>query len=72
MHSKLYRDFLKSNNFIFSYTSLNHSLLKKEKQYQIELYTYNDAFKAIYDYIEGFYNPISINFLSSYKFCLNY
>lgn len=66
MRSKLYRDFLKSNNFIFSYTSLNHScdenaaqesfhsLLKKEKLYQMKLYTYEEAYKAIYDYIECF------------------
>ena len=84
MRSKLYRAFLKSNNFIFSYTSLNHSCdenaaqesfhasLKKEKLYQIKIYTFEDAYKAIYDYIEGFYNPIrlhsSIGYLSPNDF----
>ena len=84
MRSKLYRAFLKSNNFIFSYTSLDHSCdenaaqesfhasLKKEKLYQIKIYTFEDAYKAIYDYIEGFYNPIrlhsSIGYLSPNDF----
>lgn len=73
MRSKLYRNFLKQHNFAFSYTSLDHSCdenaaqesfhasLKKEKLYQMKLYTYEDAFKAIYEYIEGFYNPIRIH-----------
>lgn len=73
MRSKLYKAFLKSKNFIFSYTSLNHSCdenaaqesfhasLKKEWLYQMKLYTFEDAFKAIYDYIEGFYNPIRVH-----------
>lgn len=73
MRSKLYRTFLKNKNFVFSYTSLNHSCdenaaqesfhasLKKEWLYQMKLYTFEDAFKAIYDYIEGFYNPIRIH-----------
>ena len=84
MRSKLYRDFLKSNNMVFSYTSLNHScdenaaqesfhsLLKKEWLYQKELYTFEDAFREIYNYIEGFYNPIrvhsSIGYLSPIDF----
>lgn len=73
MRSKLYREYLNNNNFVFSYTELNHSCdqnaaqesfhasLKKEKLYQIKIYTYDDAYKAIYDYIEGFYNPIRIH-----------
>lgn len=73
MRSKLYRDFLKSHHFVFSYTSLNHScdenaaqesfhsLLKKEKLYQIKIYTFQDAYNAIFDYIEGFYNPYRIH-----------
>ena len=73
MRSKLYRDFLTVHNLVFSYTELNHSCdqnaaqesfhasLKKEKLYQIKIYTYEDAYKAIYDYIEGFYNPIRIH-----------
>lgn len=84
MRSKLYREFLKSHHFIFSYTSLNHSCdenaaqesfhasLKKEKIYQMKLYTFEDAYKAIFDYIEGFYNPIrihsSIGYLSPSEF----
>ena len=47
-------------------------LLKKEKLYQMKLYTYEDAYKAIYDYIEGFYNPTrlhsSIGYLSPIDF----
>lgn len=73
MRSKLYREFLNRHNFVFSYTSLNHSCdenaaqesfhasLKKEKLYQMKLYTFEDAFKAIFDYIEGFYNPTRIH-----------
>ena len=73
MRSDLYRSFLKDHNFIFSYTSLNHScdenaaqesfhsLLKKEKLYQRKIYTFEDAFNTIYEYIEGFYNPIRIH-----------
>lgn len=84
MRSKSYREFLKSKNYVFSYTSLNHSCdenaaqesfhasLKKEKLYQMKLYTFDDAYKAIYDYIEGFYNPIrlhsSIGYLSPDEF----
>ena len=73
MRSNLYRQFLNNHNLIFSYTSLNHSCdenaaqesfhasLKKEKLYQMKLYSFEDANKAIYDYIEGFYNPIRIH-----------
>lgn len=68
MCSKNYRSFLSNHNFVFSYTEPNHSCdqnaaqksfhdsLKKEKLYQMNLYTFDDAYKAIYDYIEGFYN----------------
>ena len=73
MRSKEYRKFLSNHNFIFSYTSLNHScdenaaqesfhsLLKKEWLYQKKLYTFDDAYREIYNYIEGFYNPIRIH-----------
>lgn len=73
MRSKLYRNFLKSHNFVFSYTSLNHSCdenaaqesfhasLKKEWLYQKKIYTFEDAFREIFNYIEGFYNPIRIH-----------
>lgn len=82
--SKKYRLYLSNNNFVFSYTSLDHSCdenaaqesfhasLKKECIYQKKLYTYEDAFRAIYDYIEVFYNPIrvhsSIGYLSPDEF----
>lgn len=80
MRSKLYRDFLRKHNIVPSYTSLNHSCdenaaqesfhasLKKECLYQHKIYSFEDAYKYIYDYIEGFYNPIrlhsSIGYLS--------
>lgn len=82
--SKLYRDFLYQSNFVYSYCSLNHScdenaaqeswhsLLKKEWLSSLTLYTFEDAYKAIFDYIEGFYNPkrihSSIGFISPYEF----
>lgn len=73
MRSKEYRKVLSNHNFIFSYTSLNHScdenaaqesfhsLLKKEWLYQKKIYTFEDAYREIYNYIEGFYNPIRIH-----------
>ena len=73
MRSKCYRYFLIKNHIVFSYTSLNHSCdenaaqesfhasLKKECLYQKKLYNYDDAYRAIYDYIEEFYNPIRIH-----------
>ena len=79
MRSSMYRSFLSNHNFVFSYTELDHSCdqnaaqesfhasLKKEKLYQMKLYTYEDAYKAIYDYIEGFYNPIRIHSSIGYK-----
>lgn len=82
--SKVYRTFLSNNNIVFSYTSLNHScdenaaqesfhsLLKREWLYQKKLYTFEDAYREIYNYIEGFYKPIrlhsSIGYLSPDKF----
>lgn len=73
MRSKAYRKFLKQQHFVFSYTSLNHScdenaaqesfhsLLKKEWLYQKKIYTFEDAYREIFNYIEGFYNPIRIH-----------
>ena len=73
MRSKLYREYLIRNNFVFSYTSLNHScdenaaqesfhsLIKKECVYQKQLRNFNEAYSAIYDYIEKFYNPTRIH-----------
>lgn len=66
--SELYRSSLRKHNFVFSHTSLNHScdenswqesfhgLLKREKLYHIKLHSYEDAYRAIFEYIEGFYN----------------
>lgn len=84
MRSKAFRTFLKKHFFIFSYTSLDHSCdenaaqesfhasLKKEKLYQMKIHTFDEAYRAIYDYIEGFYNPIrvhsSIGYLSPLEF----
>ena len=73
MRSKLYRKFLNNNHFVYSYTSLDHScdenaaqesfhsLLKKEWLYQKKIYTFEDAYREIFNYIEGFYNPIRIH-----------
>lgn len=82
--SILYRNFLRKNNIVFSYTSLNHSCdenaaqesfhasLKKECIYLKKLFTYEDAYREIFNYIEGFYNPIrihsSIGYLSPTEF----
>jgi len=73
MRSKEYRKYLNNNNFIFSYTSINHSCdenaaqesfhasLKKEWLYQKKLFTFEDAYREIFNYIEGFYNPIRVH-----------
>lgn len=73
MRSYLYRNFLHSHHFVFSYTSLNHScdenaaqesfhsLLKKECLYHKKIYTFEDAYREIYHYIEGFYNSFRIH-----------
>ena len=67
--SKLYREVLANNNCLYSYTELNHSCdqnanqesfhatLKKEWLSTRPLYYYDDAYKTIFDFIEGFYNP---------------
>lgn len=84
MRSDKYRTFLSKHNFVFSYTSLDHScdenacqesfhgLLKTECIYLKKLYNFQDAFNAIYEFIEGFYNPIrihsSLGYLSPAKF----
>lgn len=82
--SKQYRTFLENNNLVFSYTSIDHScdenaaqesfhsLLKREWLYLKKLYTFEDAYREIYNYIEGFYNPTrihsSIGYLSPNEF----
>jgi len=86
--SKLYRQLLAENHCIYSYTELNHSCdqnaaqeswhatLKKEWLSIRKLYHYEDAYKNIFDFIEGFYNPIrlhsSIGYLSPIEFENNY
>ena len=79
MRSYLYRSFLSNHNFVFSYTELDHSCdqnaaqesfhasLKKQKLYQMKLYNYEDAYRAIYDYIEGFYNPTRLHSSIGYQ-----
>ena len=71
--SKSYRKLLSTNHCLYSYTELNHSCdqnaaqesfhatLKKECIYNTTLYHYEDAYKTIFDYIEGFYNPKRIH-----------
>ncbi len=66
--SHLYREFVMANGFLYSYTQLNHSCdqnanqesfhatLKKEWLSSKNLYYYEDTYKAIFDFIEGFYN----------------
>lgn len=73
MTSHAYRSYLSNHNFVFSYTSINHSCdenaaqesfhaqLKKECIYLTKIYTFEDAYRVIYDYIEGFYNPQRIH-----------
>lgn len=84
LRSFKYRAFLSKHNMIFSYTSLNHScdenasqesfhsLLKKECLYQKKIFSYEDAYREIYNYIEGFYNPFrihsSLGYLSPIEF----
>lgn len=86
--SSLYRKILIENHFIYSYTSLNHSCdenaaqesfhatIKKEWLSTRILYHYEDAYKQIFDYIEGFYNPkrlhSSLGYLSPIQFEKNY
>lgn len=82
--SKLYRKLLAENGLLYSYTELDHSCdqnanqesfhasLKKEWLSTKTLYYYEDAYKTIFDYIEGFYNPTrlhsSLGYLSPIEF----
>lgn len=84
MRSRAYREFLSRHRLVPSYTSLDHScdenaaqesfhsLLKKEHLYQMRIYSFEDAYREIFNYIEGFYNPIrihsSIGYLSPIQF----
>lgn len=86
--STLYRNLLIKNHFIYSYTELNHSCdqnpaqeswhatLKKEWLSTRKLYHYDDAYKQIFDFIEGFYNPkrlhSSLGYLSPIDFEKSY
>ena len=82
--AKSYRLILSQHNFVYSYTSLNHScdenaaqesfhsLIKKEWLYQYTLYHYSDTKQLIFEYIEGFYNTTrihsSLGYLSPLEF----
>lgn len=86
--SKLYRKLLIKHHCIYSYTELDHSCdqnaaqesfhatLKKETLYSKTLYHYEDTYKEIFDYIEGFYNPkrlhSSIGYVSPITYENNY
>lgn len=86
--SSLYRKTLAENHFIYSYTRLDHSCddnpaqesfhatLKKEWLSTRTLYHYEDAYKQIFDFIEGFYNPkrlhSSLGYSSPVTFEKNY
>ena len=82
--SYAYRQLLIKNNCVFSYTSLHHScdenaneeswhsLIKKECLYQLDLFTLEDVKRAVFEYVEGFYNSKRIHsslvFLSPNEF----
>lgn len=86
--SKLYRKLLAENHFIYSYTRLDHSCddnaaqesfhatLKKEWLSTRTLYHYKDAYREIFKFIEGFYNPkrlhSSLGYVSPITFEKNY
>lgn len=86
--AKSYRLILSKHNFVYSYTSLNHScdenaaqesfhsLIKKEWLYQHDLYHFTDTKALIFEYIEGFYNTTrihsSLGYLSPIEFEKNY
>lgn len=66
--SHAFRKLISSHHCLFSYTSLNHSCdenanqesfhasLKKEWLYHMSFNTINDVKRAVFEYIEGFYN----------------
>ena len=70
MRSNLYRQFLKKNNFVFSYTSLNHSCdenaaqesfhasLKKEKLYLLDYTLMKMHIKLYMTILKGFIIPL--------------
>lgn len=82
--SHAYKTFISKHNIVQSFTSLNHNCdenpaqesfhasLKKEKIYHTKIYNYQEAYNAIYEYIEGFYNPIrthsALGYLSPIEF----
>ena len=82
--SKLYRELLAKNNCLYSYTDLNHSCdqnanqesfhasLKKEWLSTRKLYYFEDAFKTIFDYIEGFHNPTRLHSSLGYVSPINF
>lgn len=86
--SQLYRQTLSQYHCLYSYTELNHSCdqnaaqesfhasLKKEWLSTRKLYHLEDAYRVIFDYIEGFYNPkrlhSSLGYVSPVSFEENY
>lgn len=86
--AKSYRLIITDHNFVYSYTSLNHScdenaahesfhsLLKKEWLFHRTLYHFTDTYQIIFQYIEGLYNTSrihsSIGNLSPIEFENNY
>ena len=82
--SKHYRKLLVENHFLYSYTEINHSCdqnaaqesfhatIKKEWLSTRTLYHYEDAYRTIFEFIEGFYNPkrihSSIGYVSPVEF----
>lgn len=86
--SNLYRTTLIDNHCIYSYTELEHSCdqnaaqesfhatIKKEWLSTRKLYYWEDSYKTIFDYIEGFYNPkrlhSSLGYTSPILFEKNY
>ena len=86
--SKNYRKLLVEKHFLYSYTELEHSCdqnaaqesfhatLKKEWLSTRPLYHYEDAYRTIFEFIEGFYNPkrlhSSIGYVSPVEFEINY
>lgn len=82
--SHAFRELVVNHNCLFSYTSLKHSCdenanqesfhasLKKEWLYHKEFNTLNDVKRAVFEYIEGFYNNkrihSSLGYLSPIQF----
>lgn len=86
--SNAFRNIIVNNKCLYSYTSLNHSCdenanqesfhasLKKEWLYNISFNNINDVKRAVFHYIEGFYNNkrihSSLGFVSPSAFEFNF